>query len=181
MSTRSHLALTICLALHPALVLGWGSHLHGDINRGAALYVPDEMAGWRAYANVLAAHGSDPDYWKETDRAERPRHYIDLELYGDPSSLALPRNHAKLPPLVKKELSLQRGVLPWVAMAVQERLTQSMRDGNWSEAARLAAALGHYVADSHQPLHCTENHDGQFTGNDGIHMRWEIELVLPDM
>jgi hypothetical protein len=55
-------------------------------------------------------------------------------------------------------------------------MSGAMRDGEWTNAVRFAGALGHYVADLHQPLHCTENFDGRETGNDGIHLRWESEM-----
>src|SRR5947207_1534231 len=37
-----------------------------------------------------------------------------------------------------------------------------------------AAAWG-YVA--HQPLHATNNYDGQLTGNSGVHARFERDLI----
>jgi hypothetical protein len=39
------------------------------------------------------------------------------------------------------------------------------------------ADLGHYVADAHQPLHCTKNYDGQYTNNYGIHSRYESSMI----
>ena len=41
---------------------------------------------------------------------------------------------------------------------------------------RLSADLGHYVGDAHVPLHCTENYNGQLTGQKGIHALWESRL-----
>ncbi|MCX7638808.1 MAG: S1/P1 Nuclease, partial [Cyclobacteriaceae bacterium] len=41
---------------------------------------------------------------------------------------------------------------------------------------RLSADLGHYVADAHVPLHTTENYNGQFTGQEGIHAFWESRV-----
>ena len=38
-------------------------------------------------------------------------------------------------------------------------------------------ALGHYISDLHMPLHTVINYNGQFSGNDGIHKRWEHRLV----
>ena len=41
----------------------------------------------------------------------------------------------------------------------------------------LSADLGHYVGDGHQPLHCTENYDGDATNQSGVHSRYETDLV----
>ncbi|MGH9218255.1 MAG: hypothetical protein ACRD1W_03075, partial [Vicinamibacterales bacterium] len=34
----------------------------------------------------------------------------------------------------------------------------------------------HYVSDGHVPLHAVVNYNGQLTGQDGVHSRWEGEL-----
>jgi len=41
---------------------------------------------------------------------------------------------------------------------------------------RFSADLGHYIADANVPLHTTENYNGQFTGQYGIHGFWESRL-----
>jgi hypothetical protein len=41
----------------------------------------------------------------------------------------------------------------------------------------VAADIGHYVADMHQPLHLTRNYNGQLTGNYGIHARYEGQMI----
>jgi hypothetical protein len=40
----------------------------------------------------------------------------------------------------------------------------------------MAAELGHYVADLHVPLHACSNHNGQLTGQHGIHGFWESRV-----
>ena len=39
-----------------------------------------------------------------------------------------------------------------------------------------SAVASHYIQDAHQPLHASNNYDGQLTGNDGIHARFESDL-----
>src|SRR6185295_3488836 len=39
-----------------------------------------------------------------------------------------------------------------------------------------SSVLAHYVADSHVPFHAALNHDGQLTGQWGLHARFESEL-----
>ncbi len=41
----------------------------------------------------------------------------------------------------------------------------------------LAGVIGHYVGDLSQPLHCTENYDGQLSGQKGIHSYFEDKMV----
>ena len=52
-----------------------------------------------------------------------------------------------------------------------------MQQGNAAEIIHWAAFLAHYVADAHQPLHTVLNYDGQLTGNDGIHSRYETGML----
>jgi hypothetical protein len=40
-----------------------------------------------------------------------------------------------------------------------------------------APVVGHYIQDANQPLHASNNYDGQLTGNTGVHSRFEADLV----
>jgi hypothetical protein len=51
-----------------------------------------------------------------------------------------------------------------------------MRQGGKEDIVRWAGYLSHYVADAHVPLHTVRNYDGQFTGQKGVHARWESHL-----
>jgi hypothetical protein len=76
-----------------------------------------------------------------------------------------------------RERAEQFGVVPWAIEECYEMVVLSLRRGDWSSAGAWAADLGHYVADSHQPLHCTVNYDGQNTGNRGVHLRFEVTMM----
>ncbi len=39
-----------------------------------------------------------------------------------------------------------------------------------------SAEIGHYIADSHVPLHANTNHNGQYTNQKGIHGFWESRV-----
>lgn len=161
-------ALFLCMTLSAS---GWGGAIHAVINEAAAQNVPEEMSAWRAYGPLLAEHGADPDFWKRDDPSEPVRHFIDLEHYGTPP-FEIPRNIAA----ALKNGGKREGDAPWVIMETTERLAEAMRRKDWYQAARIAAAVGHYVGDTHQPLHCTVNYDGYQTGNAGIHLRWEVQM-----
>jgi hypothetical protein len=40
-----------------------------------------------------------------------------------------------------------------------------------------SAVASHYIQDAHQPFHASNNYDGQLTGNNGIHARFERDLI----
>ena len=154
----------------------WGGRVHMDINRAAAMNVPDDMAAWRDYAKLLSRYSIFPDLWKGDDEAEGSKHYLDAERYKPVAITNLPEDHAKLRALSGSDAA-ENGTLPWVIMDVENRLTQAMAGNDWAAATRYAAALGHYVGDAHQPLHLTQHYDGS-PGPDGkgIHARWEQEM-----
>jgi hypothetical protein len=47
-----------------------------------------------------------------------------------------------------------------------------------SDVKFFSAIVGHYVADAHVPLHAVLNYDGQLTGQNGVHTRFEEDLFV---
>lgn len=176
MKLLSAIRLACVSSLLSTNAFAWGGRVHIDINRAAAMNVPDDMAAWRRYATILSRESIRPDLWKGADDTEGPRHYLDAERYQPVALTNLPEDHAKVRALTGGDAA-ENGILAWVIMDVENKLTQAMASNDWEAATRYAAALGHYVADAHQPLHMTEHYDGR-PGPDGkgIHMRWEEQM-----
>ena len=164
------------LTLSPAF--GWGPLAHQTINREAYRAVPGSLKYFffqnREY---IAQHSMDPDNWKKTHPDERPRHFIDIDAYGAYPFRELPRDYLKAKEKYGEEKLAKEGIVPWVISWQTERLEELFAEEKWDEIPFEAAILGHYVADSHVPLHTTTNYDGQETGQQGIHKRWESDLV----
>jgi hypothetical protein len=72
---------------------------------------------------------------------------------------------------------LPNGDSIWQIERFTLRLAESLQRRRWEEADRNAIFAAHYAADLTQPLHTVMNYDGQFTGQKGIHARFETELV----
>jgi hypothetical protein len=75
-----------------------------------------------------------------------------------------------------KDKLTQHGILPYHLQTVQHQLTEAFVAKNKSRILKLAAELGHYLADAHIPLHTVSNYDGQLTNQNGIHAFWESRL-----
>jgi len=58
-----------------------------------------------------------------------------------------------------------------------QRLVEAFRAQDPARVLAQAAALGHYAADAHVPLHAIVNYDGRETGQNGVHDRWESRLL----
>lgn len=125
----------------------------------------------------LTARSLEADFRREEDPDEAPRHFINLELY-DPSMLADPSLDLRG---LRDRLGAGRlrryGVVPWAAAESFARLVEAFRQRDRAMIFRQAGDLAHYLADLHQPLHTTENFDGQRSGQPGIHSRFEGRLL----
>jgi hypothetical protein len=71
---------------------------------------------------------------------------------------------------------LAYGIVPWHIQTIYNRLVSAFQQKDIDYILKNSADLGHYVADSHVPLHTTLNYNGQLTGQKGIHAFWESRL-----
>ncbi len=170
----------VCLLILslPAKGWGWGGQAHRWVNRTAFVHLPSEMVGFERWAGVISSQASAADARKAVDPLEAPRHWIDIDNYPEFARGELSHDLDSLRAQHGHHLDVYgNGVIPWTIAGVTETLTVAIAAGNWSQAVLLAADLGHYVADCHQPLHTTANYDGQLSGNDGVHLRYEIHML----
>ena len=170
------LGLFILFTLPSHSAWAWGFKTHVAICMEAAGAVPDEMKEWKNYAGVLARNTMNPDFWKEGNRQESPRHYIDMDNYVALPLSDIPRSLEEATAKWGAAQMASEGIAPWTIVLLQTRLTQAMSSNQWDEAARLAAAMSHYIGDTHQPLHCTSRFDGPTGPSRGLHARWEENM-----
>lgn len=159
-------------------LFGWGYNEHRRITRAAVQAVPGEF-GEFLIRNVenLSYHAADPDFWKAVDPNEGYRHFIDADLYDEYPFEKIPRNVDSLFSKFGEKNVNHFGIAPWNIDDYCNRLTELFRDGQWEESIFTMAALSHYVADIHMPLHTCANYNGQLSGNEGVHFRWETPMV----
>lgn len=156
----------------------WGPTAHRLTNRWAIETLPAEMRGFfEANRQYLIDHANDPDTWMAKDPFERKHHYIYLDKYGIFPFLNLPHSFKAATDQYGKGRINRDGLLPWQIGEYSLRLTNAFKAQNWDEAKLDAAVLGHYVADASDPLHTTQNYDGQLTAQTGLADRFEIRLI----
>jgi hypothetical protein len=168
--------LGACLAC-PAPGWTWGGTTHHYIAQNYSQHLPATMDGLRAWDATVDLHVTDPDTRKGTTPGESQRHFIDIDTYPEFLAGTLPHDRAALEAIYGAPAVLSNGVIPWAVGEVMTTLTQQFQAQQWSAAALTIADLCHYVADIEQPLHCTENYDGQLSGNNGIHSRYESTMM----
>lgn len=156
----------------------WGTKGHGINNKVAIGGVPAPLhAFYKRYEKFIEQHAMDADHAKNQDPAERPRHFIDFDDYGAPPFEELPESYEKAVKKFGEKVVTERGLVPWIITERYDELVAAFKAEDADEVLRLSAWLGHYVGDIHVPLHTTSNHNGQKTGQPGLHSHFETSVV----
>ncbi|MCD6310997.1 MAG: hypothetical protein J7M11_00845 [Elusimicrobia bacterium] len=158
----------------------WSRDGHVIISEEAIKNLPRDMNFFVKKIKFINKHIMAPDERKNPfrssnyDPAESTRHWLDLEYFGVYPFKALFK-FKESPP--EEDYKIRSGKLPWTIVDTLNELTVAMEKEEEDDVLLLTADLGHYVGDGAVPFHTTENFDGQFTGNSGIHSRFESELI----
>jgi hypothetical protein len=204
--TRHRVGCGVLLALvATSTTWSWGGDGHKLIGRLAARNLPADMPAFFTAAEPhLAFLNPEPDAWRDGEEQKSstalslghdPDHIFKFELYA-PDVLP-PDRYTFIETLTQQGKSPRPvGMLPYRAMELFQRMRVSWR--RWRTAAdphtrasleaRIvddAGILGHYIADSAQPLHMSVNRNGWeladnprgYTRDNTLHRRFESEFV----
>jgi hypothetical protein len=160
------------------ILMSWGYNGHNKINGNASLSFTLEMDQFMAWSDSLAQHASDADDRKDIDPNEGPRHYLDIDNYpGFITNGRIPQTYDSVVALYGESFVIDQGVLPWATKISYDSLVNCFIRFDWAKAVLFASDMGHYIADAHNPLHITRNYNGQYSGNYGIHSRYESGMI----
>ena len=152
-------------------------YAHQQINRLAVFTLPVEMMPFfKKHISFLADNAVNPDKRRYAVVGEAPRHFIDLDAYPDTSAATLPRYYKDATDRYGADTLALHGLVPWQIQLTKYQLTEAFKQRNVRRILRVAADLGHYIADANVPLHTTRNYNGQLTNQQGIHGFWESRL-----
>ncbi len=179
------LAATVAL---PGSASAWGFEAHKFIvDRMVELLPPELKPLFEKRRAFIIERSVDPDLWRNVGwDAEPPHHFLDLdyEAFGPYPFDGLPRDYATAVQKFGKDVVHAQGLLPWRTAEFYGNLQREFASLKRQPAPGYAldnivlhaAILAHYVSDGHVPLHAVVNYNGQLTGQDGLHSRWESEL-----
>lgn len=181
-------------------VFAWGKRGHEMVGSLAAQLLAKEYsqgAFLSAHAFDMGYYNNAPDLvWKanpEIYKKESTQHYVDLEIFErafkkrnetNPWTSSRSEFTKKFP-----EIDEKAGRAPWRLQELEARLektTQSLKKKKLSQKEKhqlqeqwlvTAGIMGHYFADLAQPLHVTENHDGQMSQQKGLHHWFEENMI----
>jgi hypothetical protein len=176
----SLLILVFITSLFQETATSWGFFGHKKINRMAVFTLPPEMIKfYKKNIEYITEHAVDPDKRRYAAEGEAPRHYIDIDHYvhaGEDPFEVMPKKWFDAVEKFSEDTLQAYGIVPWHVNVMVLRLTKAFEAKDVDKILHLSADLGHYVGDSHVPLHTTENYNGQLTGQRGIHGFWESRL-----
>ncbi len=177
-------ALLLVAAL-PAPAAAWGFAAHRYImGRAIDLLPPAMKPFFDHFRTEIVIRVIDPDLWRNIGWEDDPNHFVDFgdPLIGPPPFSGLPRDYGAALEKFGEAAMKRLGTLPWREAEEAGNLRRAYesftKSGQYAttDVVLFAAVASHYIQDAHQPLHATNNYNGQLTGNDGVHARFERDL-----
>jgi hypothetical protein len=176
----------------------WGRRGHSVVGNTAAYILSQETKDnfYQAHSFDLSYYSNTPDFvWKEpaSFAKEHPQHFIDKEIFdrelknykgSDPFALSREEFDSKFP-----NIAQNAGRSWWRIREINDLLSATTKKLNEKELTKeqrfeaqanwllLSGVISHYVGDLGMPLHVSENHNGQLTGQEGIHAFFEEAIV----
>jgi hypothetical protein len=177
------LAVVVTLLPAPAFAWGWAAH-RGIMQRAIDLLPPEIRAFFVERRAEVVARAIDPDLWRSAGWEEDHNHFVN---FGAPALgaypfAAYPRDYGEA---LQKfgDAGLKRlGTLPWREAEMFGNLRRAFEGagkGNGyasTEVILFSGAASHYLQDATQPLHASDNYNGQLSNQTGVHERFETEL-----
>lgn len=174
-------AVLLAVLLLPAPAAAWGFEAHKYILSEAIRLLPDEIRPYfEKNRDAFVERSIDPDLWRNAGfEQESPNHFVDMDAYGPHPFKDLPHDYDAAVKKYGQEFVRKNGTLPWRTEEMYRKLVEAFtQKAGYSRdnIKYFAAWVGHYAGDAQVPFHASLNHDGQLTGQHGLHSRFETEL-----
>ncbi|MBN9351567.1 MAG: hypothetical protein J0H55_12880 [Chitinophagaceae bacterium] len=174
--------LATLLIVFSGIVWAWGSWGHKHIDRAAVFALPESMRFfYYNHIDYITESSVIPDLRRPLtgDPTEAPKHFLDVENFGNIPLSEFPKTLAEAQEKYGKDFLKKNGTLPWNIEDLMAKLTRAFKSGNKSEILFLSSDIAHYIGDAHQPLHTSSNYNGQLSGQFGVHSLFES--TIPSM
>lgn len=166
-------AVILIVHLSARTAAAWGATGHSHITGGAIPHLPQPLRSFfEINASTIRSLASQEPSGK---------HYIDIDVYPEFFAGTFPHDVNDLIAIYGDPYVESNGKGPWTYAnyvgTLSTLMTTARTKQDWLNLRATAAAQAHYIEDMHNPLHLTQNYDGQFTGNQGIHSRYESQMI----
>ena len=164
----------ILLASVVLFLSSWGFLVHRTVHQLAVYHLPKPMQPFFYKSmNYLVENAPRPDLRRNQDSTEAPKHFIDLEAFGDSAAWKMPAKWEDAARIYSKDSLIKYGYVPYQIITIKNKLTEAFKAMDDDSILFYATDLGHYIGDANVPLHTTLNYDGQLSNQKGLHSLWE--------
>ena len=155
----------------------WGFFVHETATQLAVYELPKPLQRF-FFSNIdtLTANATRPDKRRYTDKEEAPKHFIDIENYGEDAINKMPHDWQSAVATYSKDTLKKYGYVPYEILIEDSLLVHAFKEKFTDSIFFYADDLAHYIEDANVPLHTTNNYDGQLTNQKGIHALWESTI-----
>ncbi len=118
--------LIVCLLATVVGLSSWGFLVHHTTQQLAIYELPKAMQPFFFTAmKGLVKDATRPDERRNTDQTEAPKHFIDLEFYGDSAAYKMPLNWDDAVAKYTKDTLVKYGYLPYHVIAMKAKLVEA--------------------------------------------------------
>lgn len=155
----------------------WGFYVHETATQLAVYQLPKNLRRF-FYSNIdsLTANAVRPDKRRYRDKEENPKHFIDIEAYGEDAINNMPHEWQAAIKKYSLDTLKRYGYVPYQISIEYDSLVNAFRQKNADSIIFYADDLAHYIEDANVPLHTAINYDGQLTNQKGLHALWESTI-----
>lgn len=138
----------LLVAISPFLCSFWGFFAHQRINRLAVFTLPPAMIKfYKKNIGYLTEAAVNPDRRRFSMPEEAPRHYIDLDHFGDSALFKIPRFWQQAVEQYGEDTLKAYGIVPWHINRMYFQLKEAFLVGDPDRILKVSAELGHYIGD----------------------------------
>jgi hypothetical protein len=185
-SAAAIMAMMSVVVFLPAPASAWSWEAHRFIMRRAIEILPVEIKPFFVeHREEIINRSIDPDLWRDVGWDEDHNHFVN---FGAPEMgpfpfVAFPRDQTAALEKFGRAGLKRLGTLPWRLQEMVGNLRRAFEGfakGNGlspQQTMLFSGAASHYIQDATQPLHASNNYDGQLTDQRGVHSRFELGLI----
>lgn len=176
--------MTLALTATTSTALAWGAAGHQLIAYVGGQTATNGQEFWNSNLDSLHQLSTVPDrLWKDpsTKPNEAPNHWFQADYYYKTDQYAniplFPPSYDQAVLQYTEAVIVKNGTAPWRIRQLYQMAVNAFKGKNYTLALQAIGTMSHYIGDLSQPLHVTENYDGQETNNVGIHAFFENENI----
>lgn len=176
--------VALSISTTTSTAFAWGAAGHQLIAYVGGQTAVNGQEFWQSNLGSLHQLSTVPDrLWKDpaTKPSEAPNHWFQVDFYYTPDRYdqisLFPSSYAQAVTQYSEPVVTKNGTAPWRIRQLYQMAVTAFKMQKNDLALQYVGTMSHYIGDLSQPLHVTENYDGQETNNVGIHAFFENENI----